>query len=228
MSLGTKIASNRIAAAEKRAASVASPRRAVADRSSASSESTRAAGAEETNASDAPPRDGALAAGRGSVFGASAAGAPDVGANQPGLGGSPGSRVLFVPVGVRFQEAASHKPIDETALFQAVGVDARGRGRVGKSQQQGADLGAGEFPVRQRGGDRVQRPAFPLAVEREPIELGEFAVEFASIAPRPGAFRVARQQRDAADPQSVCVAFNRAGAQPEVARERQTAHLVLH
>jgi hypothetical protein len=133
--------------------------------------------------------------------------------------------MLFVPVGVRFQEAASHKPIDEQPLFQSVGLGDRGWGRVGESQQQGADLGAGEFPVRQCGGDRVERPAFALAVEREAIELGEFAVEFVSTAPRPGAFRVARQQRDAPDPQSVCVAFNRAGAQPEVARERQAAHL---
>jgi len=64
-------------------------------------------------------------------------------------------------------------------------------------------------------------------MHQEPIELGKFAVEFASVAPRPGAFRVAPEKGDASDPQSVCVAFNRSGGQPKAARKRQTAHLVL-
>jgi hypothetical protein len=136
--------------------------------------------------------------------------------------------VLVVPVGVRFQQAAGEKSVGETPPFRIFGVGACGRRRIGKLQQQRADLGAGELPVRQGGGDGVQRSAFALAIERETVELGEFAVEFASVAPRPAAIRVAREKGDAPRPQPFCVAFNRAGAQPEGARERQTAHLVLH
>ena len=227
LSLGRKIASNRIVAAEKRAAKHRQPpqggRRQVFGEQRIDAGRRRRA--------DERQRRAAAGAGRGGAW----AGLRLVRRRRPRSWGEPagirrraGSRVLVVPVGVRFQEAAGQQPVDEPPLVQSVGLGDRGRGRVGDLQQQSADLGAGELPVRQGGGDGVQRSAFALAVERETVELGEFAVEFASVAPRPGAFRVAREKGDAPRPQPVCVAFNRAGPQPEGSRERQTAHLVLH
>jgi hypothetical protein len=101
--------------------------------------------------------------------------------------------MLVVPVGVCLQQPAGDEIEGEAPLFQPVGLGDRERGRVGELQQQGADLGADEFAVRQCGGDQVEPPAFALAVEREPIALGEFTVELAPIAPCPGASRVTRE-----------------------------------
>jgi len=84
LSLGMKIAPNRIVAAEKRAANAVGPRKAAAGKSSAGSEPTPAAGVGGTKAGASPPGDGAPAAAPALAFGLSASGSPDIGANQWG------------------------------------------------------------------------------------------------------------------------------------------------
>ena len=211
LSLGTKIASNRIVAAEKRVAKIASPSRAVADKSSASSEPTPAAGAGRTKASAAPPRDGAPAAGPARSS-ACLPLARQMG-EPTGVRRRAGSRVLVVPVTVRLQQSAGDKVMGgRDAVFPTRRLGRPTCGRVGKPQQQCADLRAGELPVSQRGGDRVDAPAHVCDVERETIELGEFAIEIAFVAPCQRALGVALQQRNASDPQATCVALDASGA----------------
>jgi hypothetical protein len=128
--------------------------------------------------------------------------------------------MLVVPVGVGLQKAAGDEVADETPLFQIIGLGARGALGIGKLQQQRGDLRAGDFSVRQCGGDRFDASALGPEVERDAIELGELAAEIALGALCPPAVRVARQQRDVADPQPAGVALDASRAQPEAARER--------
>ncbi|MGD0640377.1 MAG: hypothetical protein ABSC22_06480 [Roseiarcus sp.] len=132
--------------------------------------------------------------------------------------------MLVVPVGVGLQQAAGDEVAGEASPLRTAGSFVGGAQRIGKLQQQSDDLGAGEFSVRQRGGDRLDPSALGPDVDREAIDLGEFAATGGFVAPRPSAPRNARQQRDAADPQPIGVAFDAAGAQLKAARKRQFHH----
>ena len=63
-------------------------------------------------------------------------------------------------------------------------------------------LRAGEFPVAQRGCDRVNASAHPADVEREAIQLRKFEVEIASISSGPAALRIGKRKHRDTFPQA--------------------------
>lgn len=92
--------------------------------------------------------------------------------------------MLLVPAVVGFQEPAEGEVAREPSLLQSVVVRAsRGR-RVGKLEQQGRNLGAGEVAVLQRPRDDGEPLALAADVERDSVELRKRTADFAFVVRR--------------------------------------------
>ena len=97
--------------------------------------------------------------------------------------------MLLVPAVLDFQESADEEVARERSLLQRVeGRPFRGW-RIGKLEQQGRNLGAGELAVLQRPRDHGERLALAADVEGESVELRQLTADFAVVACRPPSVR---------------------------------------
>ena len=134
-----------------------------------------------------------------------------LGREPAGVGRRTGSRVLLVKIGVGLQEAARDEVAKKPLIARLAQRGACARRRVGKPQQQRRDLRLGDIAALQRVGDSAETGHLGPGIDRKAVNALEVATEIALVARRPGALRIPRQQRDAANVQAPLVTFDSPG-----------------